>query len=172
MPFRQTRLTVLRRMCLAALVASFPVLAAAETVEIGWKDLIPSEGNTLEQAYDDLGVVQHDQISQAPSDPLAAELTDAYNGKRVRIPGYVVPLEYLSTGVTTFLLVPYVGACIHVPPPPANQLILVSSDTPQSFNGLFEPVFVTGVLNATPAATDLADVGYALSAEIVEPYLE
>ena len=50
-------------------------------------------------------------------------MTDKYNGKLVRIPGYLVPLEYDGTGVSAALLVPYVGACIHVPPPPANQMV-------------------------------------------------
>ena len=47
----------------------------------------------------------------------ATATDDNLDGKSVRIPGYVLPLEFEDTGVTAFLLVPYVGACIHAPPP-------------------------------------------------------
>ena len=50
------------------------------------------------------------------------------NGKRVRIGGYVVPLDFEATTIKEFLLVPFVGACIHVPPPPANQIVYVKAD--------------------------------------------
>jgi hypothetical protein len=84
--------------------------------------------------------------------------------------GFVVPIDYSGTGVTAFLLVPYVGACVHVPPPPANQLVLVSTETPYESKGLFEPVTVTGMFGTASVATQLADVGYALSADAIEPY--
>ncbi|WP_236545402.1 DUF3299 domain-containing protein [Tropicimonas marinistellae] len=159
------------RLCMApALAAAVPLRASEEVIEIDWADLIPSETDAIGSAYETLGIIGHDQISAAPADPGFAPVTDAYTGKQIRIPGYVVPLEYLSTGVTSFLLVPYVGACIHVPPPPSNQLILVDSAEPQEFSGLFEPVYVTGTLGTTAAETDLADVGYFLRADIVEPY--
>ena len=48
------------------------------------------------------------------------------NGKRIRMPGYLLPLEFSEEGVRDFLLVPYVGASIHVPPPPANQFVMVN----------------------------------------------
>ncbi|WP_317710845.1 DUF3299 domain-containing protein [Tropicimonas sp. TH_r6] len=155
---------------LATLALPLTARAAEDLIELEWDDLIPHDGNALEQAAEDLGVIVHDQISTMPDQPDFAPTTDEYNGKMVKIPGFVVPLEYLSTGVTTFILVPYVGACIHVPPPPANQLVLVTTEEPQEFSGLFEPVWVTGVFGTAATATDLADIGYALSAEKVEPY--
>ena len=92
-------------------------------------------------------------------------------GKRVHIGGYVVPLNFEATRVTDFLLVPFVGACIHVPPPPANQIVYVSgvkNYTPSG--GLLYPVWVTGKLKATPVDTDLANVGYQIESPKVEPY--
>jgi hypothetical protein len=52
----------------------------------------------------------------------------ALDGKNVRIPGFMVPLEDNSQAVTEFLLVPSPQACIHVPPPPPNQMVLVEMD--------------------------------------------
>ena len=68
------------------------------------------------------------------------------------------------------MLVPYVGACVHVPPPPANQLVFVTSARPYESQGLFEPVTVTGKLTTAAPRTQLADVGYALTANRVEAY--
>lgn len=159
-------------LALAVMIAlASPAVGAGGAIELEWNDLVPDTQNGLESAYDTLGVVQHDQIAQStPEEATDAPVTEEYNGQRVRIPGYVVPLEFDEAGVTSFILVPYVGACIHVPPPPANQLILVSSERPATISGLFEPVWVTGTLDAASTATELADIGYTLAADTVEPY--
>jgi hypothetical protein len=93
-----------------------------------------------------------------------------YNGKTVRLAGFVIPLDYEGTGITAFMLVPYIGACIHVPPPPANQLVFVTTEEPYEDGGLYEPVTVTGMFGTASTKTQLADVGYALSADKIEPY--
>ena len=49
-------------------------------------------------------------------------------GKPVKIPGFTVPLEDFASAATEFLLVPFVGACVHTPPPPPNQLVYVKMD--------------------------------------------
>jgi hypothetical protein len=92
----------------------------------------------------------------------------ALNGKRVHIGGYVVPLDFDATRVKEFLLVPYVGACIHVPPPPANQIIYVKTEQGFDVRGSFDPVWVTGALKAIPVFTGLAETGYSLEAERVD----
>jgi hypothetical protein len=101
--------------------------------------------------------------SEAPA-PVVAAL----NGKRVRIGGYVVSLDFDATRVKEFLLVPFVGACIHVPPPPANQIVYVKSAEGFEVTGQFEPVWVTGTLEVTTAFTGLAEAGYSLQADRVE----
>jgi hypothetical protein len=102
-----------------------------------------------------------------PSDVPAAVVAEL-DGKRIHIGGYVVPLDFDSTRVKEFLLVPFVGACIHVPPPPANQIVYVKSEAGIDVKGTFDPVWVTGTLKVTPAATALAEAGYSLDAEKVE----
>jgi uncharacterized protein len=91
------------------------------------------------------------------------------DGKRVQIGGYVVPLDFDATRVKEFLLVPFVGACIHVPPPPPNQIVYVKTDAGIDIKGTFDPVWVTGTLTVTSAFTGLAEAGYSLEAEKVEP---
>ncbi|HEY1365176.1 MAG TPA: DUF3299 domain-containing protein [Xanthobacteraceae bacterium] len=103
------------------------------------------------------------QRGESPA-PVVTDL----DGKRVRIGGYVVSLDFDATKVKEFLLVPFVGACIHVPPPPANQIVYVKSDQGFDVSGMFEPVWVTGTLKVTTAFTGLAEASYTLEAEKVE----
>jgi len=105
----------------------------------------------------------------ARKDAMPSPVVETLGGKRVHIGGYVVPLSFDATRVTDFLLVPFVGACIHVPPPPANQIIYVKIDQGFDVQGTFDPVWVTGTLKVTPTFAGLADAGYSLEAEKVEP---
>jgi len=86
------------------------------------------------------------------------------DGKRVRIGGYVVPLDFDATKVQEFLLVPFVGACIHVPPPPPNQIIYVKAADAFEIAGQFDPVYVTGTLKTVRQFTGLAATGYTIEA--------
>jgi uncharacterized protein len=90
------------------------------------------------------------------------------NGKRVRIGGYIVPLDFEATTIKEFLLVPFVGACIHVPPPPTNQIVYVKSQKGFQVAGQFDPVWVTGTLKTETAFTGLADAGYSIDADSVD----
>lgn len=105
---------------------------------------------------------------QPGSDRPPAVVADLDN-QNVSIGGYVVPLDFDATTVKEFLLVPFVGACIHVPPPPANQIIYVKTDKGFEVGGQFDPVTVTGKIKTTVAFTGLADAGYTITADSVEP---
>ena len=102
------------------------------------------------------------------------------DGQFVRIPGYALPLEHKDMGVTEFLLVPYVGACIHVPPPPPNQTVFVSLKDAYTVKDLYEPVWITGRLSikATNKSLSLVDgsagveTAYTLTGIKVAPYKE
>lgn len=106
--------------------------------------------------------------SPTKSDASPAPVVPELDGKRVRIGGYVVPLDIQSTTVKEFLLVPYVGACIHVPPPPANQIIYVTSADGIEIGGTFDPVYVTGTIKIAVTFTGLAETGYSIVADKVE----
>lgn len=91
----------------------------------------------------------------------------ALDGQRVRLGGYVVALDFDATKISEFLLVPFVGACIHVPPPPANQIVYVKTGTPFDIKGQFTPVWVTGTIRTELAFTGLADAGYSMTDTLV-----
>lgn len=105
-------------------------------------------------------------------------LVDELDGKDIRIAGYALPLEFSETAITEFLLVPYIGACIHVPPPPTNQIVHVRVEEGFKNEGLFTPVWVTGRVSTQPQSLSLdfvdgsgnVSVGYGLKANTIEPY--
>ncbi len=156
-------------LALAAFAAAPRQPKAGTVVDLDWADLMP-EGTAAAAAPALSGVIQHEDAALASQQPVSTGVRTDWNGQTVRLPGFIVPLEYAGTGVISFILVPYVGACIHVPPPPANQLVLVTSDRPYQSSGLFEPVSVTGAFETAATDTDLAEIGYAITASRVERY--
>lgn len=108
------------------------------------------------------------QKSLQPGTGGAAPVVKDLDGKRVRIGGYVVALDFDATSITEFLLVPYVGACIHVPPPPPNQIIYVKSTKGFEIKGQFDPVYVTGTLRTSTQHTGLAETGYVIDGGVIE----
>lgn len=162
-----------------------PAWAAEDVVQLNWAQLMPPAPPKPKSFLAgrtgpvDLGKLQDDGTPAPPpqqegrwlsgpakpSSSTPAPVVTALDGKRVNIGGYIVPLDFDATQVKEFLLVPFVGACIHVPPPPANQIIYVKSAKGFDIKGTFDPVYVTGKLTTTVAFTGLAEAGYSLEAE-------
>ncbi len=101
------------------------------------------------------------------------------NGKTIRMAGYLLPLEFKQKKVTEFLLVPWVGACIHTPPPPANQIVHVKlSKGFEADDNVFTPVWVNGTIKTESNNPELSyvdgrkniSVSYVMTAENVELY--
>ncbi len=99
-----------------------------------------------------------------------APLENSMNGKRIRIAGFAVPLERVGDDVSEFLLVPYFGACIHSPPPPANQTIHVLVKGKSRPLNTMDTVWVAGTLELHRAESGLGVAGYRLQADSVRPY--
>lgn len=141
---------------------------AEDVIDLTWNDLLPKDDTAIPNEL--RGVIQHDDAPLISQQPVSDGVRTDWNGKIVRLPGFIVPIDYSGTGVVAFILVPFVGACVHVPPPPANQLVFVTTQTPYEFAGLFEPVSVVGMFGVSSMSTQLAEIGYALSADRIEPY--
>lgn len=148
-------------------------VARAETppIELSWDQLIPEDARgTLYGTMRALGIIEHGELSTGFDQELGARVTHEFDGKRVRLPGFAVPLDFEGTGTRQMLLVPYVGACIHVPPPPPNQIVFVRSETPYELTDYFDAIWVVGTFSTMAVATELAEIGYTLEAESIEPY--
>ena len=111
----------------------------------------------------------------------AEAITTEFDGKKVRVPGFIVPLEF-SEGMTAteFLLVPVAGACIHMPPPPANQIVRVSFPEGFQVQNVQYPVWVEGDFSSNKVTEEvyLVDgksnltMGYEMNASMIEDYYE
>ena len=151
---------------------------AAELRELTWSEMIPPDAAVQEAP----GAPLHDLSKLA--DTLSAELAPAatqqspaapvvkaLNGQLVKLPGYIVPLDVTDDGkVTEFLLVPFFGACIHVPPPPSNQIVLVKYSKGVELDALYEPFWIQGPLMAESSSSELAEAGYQMLADDVYAY--
>lgn len=144
--------------------------------EIGWDDLMPEDWDPL-KLLEGKGL---DAISDGDprSEALMREIREQWDkaptrseleGLRIRIPGYVVPLDMLGGDIREFLLVPYLGACIHTPPPPANQIIQVVSSRRHALQTM-DAVWVVGTLKVARSDTKMGISGYMLEASRIEPY--
>jgi hypothetical protein len=108
----------------------------------------------------------------------ATEANPVLDGKSARLAGYMLPLEFDGQQVSEFLLVPTVGACIHIPPPPPNQIVHVKLEQSVPFDGLFKPVWLSGDLEIKPSTQELflmdgsapIDMGYAMTNAQISDY--
>jgi hypothetical protein len=160
-----------RRAALAALAAFVAVPSAGlakEYIDLNWRDLVPEGQDVIPPFLQ--GMIPHDENNLFAQQPPSQGVRSEWNGQIVRLPGFIVPIDFSGTGVTAFILVPFVGACVHVPPPPANQLVFVTTAKPYESSGLFEAVNVTGMFGTASTSTQLADIAYALSADHIEPF--
>jgi uncharacterized protein len=152
--------------------------ATPEPEEIDWDTLIPRgwQPETLFSQYDASNLMDNDPRAKELLGKLKrlwaeAPVVPELDGKRVRLPGFIVPLETNGTLISEFLLVPYYGACIHVPPPPANQTVYVRMPPERAFQGkLFDTIWVTGTLKVTPTSSELAEAGYRIEATGIASY--
>ncbi len=154
--------------CLLVLSFTAPVLANEEPLKLDWLDLVPESERKL---FDSIGMPAASEHSGAAAEQskigsVRAEL----NGSLVKIPGFVIPLEGDSNTVTEFLLVPYFGACIHVPPPPPNQIIYVKFPKGAPVQELWDVVYVVGKLKTEVISHELAQTAYMIEGTKIESY--
>lgn len=163
----------MRVFLLALLVATVPA-RAAEPLVLGWKDLLPPE---FDRVMARKGIIFDESVAFGQRyDPKYYPMVPALEGRLVRIPGYALPLEFDGARVTEFLLVPYVGACIHMAPPAPNQIVQVRVAKGYESKGLFVPVWVIGHMHVGLGSRELSfvdgqapvDIGYRLEATAVE----
>ncbi len=162
---------------------------AFQTVE--WADLIPPE--VLEILLNPPSYItevedgsSEDQITSQIKNTLAENEEDAYrralastdvnpamDGLKIRIPGFVVPLEFdEEQTISEFFLVPYFGACLHMPPPPPNQIILVEAAEGVKMSALYEPFWLEGEVSTVVTENDMAKSAYSMQLHRLSPYSE
>lgn len=157
--------------------------AETTVLELTWEDLIPDDFVPATNPFETMTQEEIDKLLDGSEEsrrrlaeydammayaPTVPELQD----KRVKIPGYVVPLDFDGqTELEEFLLVPYYGACIHTPPPPANQVVHAKTErNAVKLEDPWLPVWAIGVMQVETVTSSLAESGYRLRLESIEPY--
>ncbi len=150
---------------------------AAEPRELSWAEMLPADAAEAAPptAMHDLSkladVLASESGPAATQQSAVAPVVKALHGQQVKLPGYIVPLNSSEEGrVTEFLLVPYYGACIHVPPPPPNQIVHVKTELGVLMDNLYQPFWIEGPLQVESISSDLAEAGYQMEASKVYPY--
>lgn len=141
---------------------------------VSWRDLLPDGELEMLLALEE-GRAPPTLMSQFQSrrdEQIGTfNVVEELDGLMVRMPGYILPLDYAERGqAREFLFLPYHGACIHYPPPPPNQIVYLRSAEPVTFSALWEPVWVEGRMEIQRVSTDLADAAYAMAIRSVQPY--
>lgn len=152
--------------------------------EIKWSDLIPEgyEPEKLLTKYEkDIERLNNlpdgseeglEIINRITAEINNAPMNEKLNGKLVSLAGYIAPLDIKNGTINRFLLVPYFGACIHVPPPPMNQTILISTAPGQGLklHQVDYPFLVTGKITVTSEKTEIGSAGYFIDQAKTELY--
>ena len=159
------------------------VIRNGDQRELKWEELIPEDykPEAILAKYGDQLAKLEDEDPEAEkiykkmraiydSAPVNKEL----HNKTIRLPGFVAALENVNGVVTEFLLVPYFGACIHLPPPPTNQIIHVKAGEGYGIktDKVFEPIWVSGKILAEGKDTDIGKAGYRILDAVIQPYEE
>ena len=143
--------------CFTAVLVSAAMPAFGDAEEITWQDLVPP----MDESF-----FLNDDV------PLGEQVRMELNNKNVRIPGFIVPVDFENRQVVTrFLFVPYFGACIHEPAPPPNQTIYAEFEPGYTIESLWDPFWIEGTLSTSTVIEDLATASYTLRAEKIEPFI-
>lgn len=142
------------------------LFAAQEASELSWDALIP-QAQDLSQPPQK--APQEDSL-ESPS-PAAYGVVEALDGQTIKIPGFIVPLESDEGGLLNeFFLVPYFGACIHVPPPPPNQIVYVTLEDAFNLETMWEPYWIEGTIRTKSHTHAIGASVYSLEGTKVYPY--
>ncbi|MCU1726378.1 DUF3299 domain-containing protein [Pseudomonas sp. 7P_10.2_Bac1] len=168
-------IAAISRVLLTLLVLASTPIWAAEPKELTWSEMIPADAPpevpNMTPLHDLSQIGDMESAPAAKQDLPNAPVVSELNGQLIRLPGYIVPLEVSEEGRTTdFLLVPYYGACIHVPPPPSNQIVHVTSKVGVLVDELYQPYWIVGQMQVKPSTSELADAGYQMDAQKIVVY--
>lgn len=175
------------------IAVSAPVVYADELnyEEIEWTELMPPEDLSalmnrpavLDEiadgsAQDSIDSFQQRQLEDEQAQQYQAALSStrviqAFDGKAIRIPGFIVPLaQNEDKEVTRFFIVPYFGACLHMPPPPPNQILFVETDQGIALENYYDPYWFEGVVAIEQKVDAMGTSAYSLSLDNYALYEE
>jgi hypothetical protein len=179
-PMRITTALLLGLLWLQPVQAADEIIINGEAApEVSWDDLMPEDyGLSLEELFnspeldllDDYSPQAQQMMDRMMQVLASAPVVSEMDGRMISIPGFVVPLEGVGDVVDRFFLVPYFGACIHVPPPPSNQIIDVHYQPGTRIESLYDAVLISGRITTEVFSHEMGTAGYRLEAYRIQPY--
>jgi len=163
-------MNILRIILLLTLTIS-PLAHSDKYKEVSWDDLMPQDwvpSATEDPAFFE-GETFDGTVVELPKTEFAP-IVKTLDKQKLKLPGYMIPIKFDESSVSEFLLVPYVGACIHTPPPPENQIVYVSLKKPMVTQDFWAPVWVSGTMKAQISMTKFATAGYHMTEATTEVY--
>jgi len=148
-----------------------PLAYSGEYQKVSWDDLMPEGWVPIapeEQGFFE-GETYDGQIETLPAVDMAP-IVKTLDKQQLKLPGYMIPIKFNASSVSEFLLVPYVGACVHTPPPPENQIVYVSLKKPMVTQDFWTPVWVSGMMKNQISMTKFATAGYHMTEAATEVY--
>jgi hypothetical protein len=127
----------------------FPLADAAREQHAAWTRELEAKGHDVD------ALLARREAIMAQRRAAAEEGVAALDGLGVRIPGYLLPVAMEGGRVAEFVLVALPGACSHVAPPPANQVVRVRPAQPSALTDAYQAAFVEGTLRLRAARTTL-----------------
>ena len=159
------------RILLLLMLTISPMANSDEYKEVTWDDLMPESwvpSVTEDQAFFE-GETFDGTVVELPKTEFSP-IVNTLDKQKLKLPGYMIPIKFNASSVSEFLLVPYVGACVHTPPPPENQIVYVSLKKPLVTQDLWAPVWVSGTMKAQLSMTKYATAGYHMTEAVMEVY--
>ena len=145
---------------------------SAAVLELDWDELLPKDARSRFAAGPPPPV--HDYLGEgglAAQQVMDFSVNKELDGQSVKLPGFIVPLDIGKDGlVAEFFLVPYFGACIHVPPPPPNQIVYVRMNKGIALESIYDAYWITGRMKLQNKTTRLGAAAYHLAGDKVEIY--
>ncbi len=175
-------------------VSMTPALAADESAasaykELEWIDLLPQEdldalmnppeyldeivdGSEQDTLASNLSAAENELATgRWESALVSTRVVDSLDGEAIRLPGFIVPLEFgEDEKVTKFFLVPYFGACLHMPPPPPNQIVYAEYAQGLELSSIYDPFWLEGKLATTLTENEVARSAYFMAVDQLEPF--
>lgn len=161
--------------------------AATDYQQIQWIDLLPDEelkalteapipdsvieGSAADEINSALSMTINDPVSEYEKALVSVRVRGEFNQRTIKLPGYVVPIETTDDGkATSFFLVPFFGACIHLPPPPPNQIIYATYEAGLAIDDLEVPYWVEATIYTKQAVNDMATAAYSATIDKMYPF--
>ncbi|WP_188697112.1 DUF3299 domain-containing protein [Bowmanella pacifica] len=182
----------MRLAILLILVFTPLVLVADDFRTIEWEALLPEQD---QKAFDEAPPINHSddpfavpQADQQEADSIQQQIDEIkrqrlnaalvstrirseFDKQSLRLAGFVVPLEYhADNSVQSAFLVPYFGACIHMPPPPPNQIIYLQFPPGYKVNDIYQAYWLSGILSTQLTENEVATAAYSMQVQALSPY--